>query len=188
MLNVITKLSESRVQELVNYLDEVVQPQLAQDVSNYALGRQRIWFPYEAPLSDKQAFSTAMSNDRLWNFCVNLCNMIGWQPDLGLVSKGGVIKPHRDAAFADFKSIGINLGKVTWCYTRSYPDFAWVPGNQCVNPPETTKMEMTGGEVFEFNCKNLHWTEDVDPNRWGINLWKISNKKRAEYNQFLSTL
>jgi hypothetical protein len=66
--------------------------------------------------------------------------------------------------------------------------YKWVPEDQQINPPEVTKIDMTGGEVFEFNCKNIHWTENVDPNRWGINLWTISKNSRLQFNQFLKEI
>ena len=47
---------------------------------------------------------------------------------------------------------------------------------------------MTGGEVFEFNCKNPHWTEDVDPNRWAFNMWRISTKGRPKFETFTNGL
>lgn len=186
MINLITKLSQSQIDEIVKYLDEVIQPQLGKDISSYARGRTRSWFPYEAPLSDSQSFKLGLDDKVIWDFCQEVCKSIGWTPHTGLVSKGGVIKPHRDASYADFKSIGINLGKVTWCYERIYPDFSWVSPEKCLNPSEIIKHDMTGGEVFEFNCKNPHWTENVDPDRWAFNLWRISKKKIDEFNEFIN--
>lgn len=185
MLNVITTLSPERVQRLVAYLEETLAPNLGADVSSYAPGRRRSWLPYEAPLSESRDYEIGLQDDKLWKFATGICATFDWQPDLGLISKGGTISPHRDASYADFRSVGINLGKVTWCYSRAYPMYNWVPNQHQINPPEVTKLQMTGGEIFEFNCKNLHWTEDVDPNRWAFNLWKISNKARPKFNNFL---
>lgn len=187
MLNIITTLSQDHVSRTIKYLEENIKDDLGTDVSNYAPGRRRIWFPYEAPLSQTRDYQLACQDDKIWTFVKNVCSTFNWEPDLGLVSKGGQISPHRDAAYADFRSIGINLGPVTWCYSRSYPSYSWVPENQQLNPPEITKVKMTGGEVFEFNCKNMHWTEDVDPDRWAFNLWRISNKGRSKFNDFLNT-
>jgi len=32
----------------------------------------------------------------------------------------------------------------------------------------------------------LHWTEDVDPDRWAFNLWRISTKGRPKFESFLN--
>lgn len=188
MFNHITTISPERVQKAVRYLDDNVEHLLQHDVSNYAPGRARIWFPYEAPLSDNQTFKLGIPDQKLWTFVKNICATFGWEPEAALVSKGGEISAHRDAAYADFRSIGINLGSVTWCYERIYPNFGWARPEECINPSEIIKTPMTGGEVFEFNCKNPHWTEDVDPNRWAINAWRISSKKRKEFNDFVNSL
>lgn len=188
MLNIITTLSPERMNNLIDYLEETVAPNLGTDVSNYAPGRRRTWLPYEAPLSENMNYKLGLQDDKIWSFVKTMCSTFGWEPELGLISKGGIINPHRDAAYADFRSVGINLGKVTWCYSRAYPLYSWAPDSQQINPPEVTKVQMTGGEIFEFNCKNLHWTEDVDPNRWALNLWRVSNKGRSKFNDFLSTL
>lgn len=186
MINILTNIPKLEVHRITDYLDNVIEPMLGRDVSSYAPGRARSWFPYEAPLSDSQSFKLGLDDNNLWSFSNEVCKLIGWEPELALVSKGGTINPHRDAAYADFKSVGINLGKVTWCYERIYPNFSWAPPASCINPSEITCLDMTGGEVFEFNCKNPHWTENVDPNRWAINLWRISKKKREEFNEFLA--
>jgi len=186
MLNIITTISPERVAKAVQYLEENIVPQLGTDVSNYAPGRSRVWFPYEAPLSEARDYQLACQDDKIWTFVKNICSTFEWEPELGLVSKGGTINSHRDAAYADFRSIGINLGKVTWCYERIYPNFGWARPEDCLNPSEIIKVPMTGGEVFEFNCKNPHWTEDVDPNRWAFNMWRISNKGRSKFENFLN--
>ena len=184
MLNIITTLQPEHVANIVEYLEQNIEPKLGIDVSSYASGRRRLWFPYEAPLSDYRNYQVACQDEIIWAHMKYICSAFNWKPELGLVSKGGTITPHRDAAYADFRSIGINLGKVTWCYSRSYPMYSWVPKNQQLDPPEVSKIEMIGGEVFEFNCKNLHWIENVDPDRWGFNLWRISKKGRSKFENF----
>ena len=187
MLNIITTVPQDTINQICNHLNSNYEHSLGQDVSNYAPGRRRSWLMYEAPLSDSLTFQPAIQDERLWSWISRVCATFNWTPELGLISKGGQIAAHRDAAYADFRSIGINLGPVTWCYERSYPFYNWVNNDEQINPPELTKINMVGGEVFEFNCKNRHWTENVDPNRWGINLWRVSKKKRAEFDQFKFT-
>jgi hypothetical protein len=41
MLNIIRVLSPERVEKLVQYLEENIEPNLGADVSNYAPGRRR---------------------------------------------------------------------------------------------------------------------------------------------------
>jgi hypothetical protein len=139
MLNIITTISPERVAKAVQYLEENIASDLGADVSNYAPGRRRSWFPYEAPLAESLDFQLGLQDEKIWIFVRNICSTFNWEPELGLVSKGGSISSHRDASYADFRSIGINLGKVTWCYERIYPGFGWARPEDCINPSEIIK-------------------------------------------------
>ena len=182
MFNILFTLTESKIAELCDYFSQNIT--LGRDVSNYAKGRQRSWLNHEATLTTTPTFTPAIQDTYIWQEMLTICSQIEFAPDLGLVSLGGEIKPHRDASYADFRAIGINLGSVTWGYEQAYPTFCWVPEAELNQPPPVQELHLNGGEVFEFNCKNRHWTSNPSPDRWGINLWRISRKALPSFNAY----
>jgi len=183
IVNILHQLTRTQIDRLVNLCSRHLT--LTGDVSNYARGRQRSWLRHEAPLSDARPWRSANQNDELWNEILEICNQISFVPELGLASLGGEISAHRDASYADWRAIGINLGVTTFGYELSYPEFRWAPPSELVSPPQVSLTRLVGGEVFEFNCKNRHWTSNVSADRWSINLWRVSPKRRHKFNEFL---
>ena len=181
-MKILTQISETRIKNLIRLLSE--KTKLTTDVSNYANGRKRSWLQYEAPLSTTMPWRKANQDRELWEEILAIGKEISFVPELGLTSLGGTIKPHRDASYADYKAIGINLGSTRFGYEKSYPEYRWSPQKDLVKPTEVSETDLVGGEVYEFNCKNLHWTSNVSPDRWAINLWQVSNKQRSEYETF----
>jgi hypothetical protein len=179
MIKQLLQLSADTTNELIGLCQQHIT--LTRDVSNYAKDRKRSWLRYEAPLAEYRPWIQANQNPELWCAIQDICNKISFAPELGLASLGGEIKPHRDAFYADWKAIGINLGTTTFGYKQAYPEYRWVPENQLISPPIISLTEMTGGEVFEFNCKNQHWTSNVASDRWSINLWRVSAKARPKF-------
>lgn len=174
---------------------------LTPDVSNYANGRMRAWIGLEAPLTDKQTFKPAPFgfNDRLWIWVFKFCRAkLNFEPDIALLHVGGAdcsdpeenpidgnggecgIKTHRDAGYADFRAVGINLiGEATFGYKALYPDQdKW--SKVWDKEAKLEIVKMTKGTCVIFNCKNPHFAQ-VGPNRWCINAWRISSKRREEY-------
>ena len=166
------KLDQQTTNHIISLLEKNAVPHLQADVSNYAKGRMRVWMPYEAPLdspnSTDRPFIPGMMHDELWQFIVDLCAKHGFTAQLALASKGGSIKPHRDATYAAAWSFGINLGECDWqiASTRDLakPDYS---------------MHLTGGEVFKFNSKHTHAVVNAKPDRWAINVWAIANGNAA---------
>lgn len=185
-MRILTQISQSKIKNLIRLLTERLK--LTTDVSNYAPGRKRSWLQYEAPLGASMPWRKANNDQELWGEILEIGNEIGFIPELGLASLGGTIKPHRDAAYANYKAVGINLGNTTFGYEKSYPKYKWVPPKELVTPPEVSETDLVGGEVYEFNCKNLHWTSNVSPTRWAINLWQISTKQRNQYETFKESM
>lgn len=186
--------------KVIEYLEEN-KHLLVPDVSNYAKGRYRAWIGMEAPLTDKVPFKEAPFGYEtpLWKWLTLFCDKyLNFVPEVGLVHIGGAdcsdpednpvdggggecgIKMHRDAGYADFRAIGINLkGVATFGYKAFYPDQDKWSKEGNPNPPIQT-VKMTTGTAVAFNCKNPHFAQ-VGPNRWCINAWRISNKRREEY-------
>lgn len=185
MIEILGQVSSQKVQAVVDYLNKHVEPILGKDVSNYAKGRKRTWLEYEAPLG-QQKWQHGLKDEYLWNFVLETFEPYGIKPDLGLVSKAGNITWHRDAAYAEFKSFGINLGQVTWQYEWSYPAYAWVPDNKKIDPPQIITHQMTGGEIFQFNSKNRHQAVNSADDRWGFNLWNIKKEQIPQRDYDLS--
>lgn len=178
------KLDQQTTNHIISLLEKNAVPHLQADVSNYAKGRMRVWMPYEAPLdspnSTDRPFIPGMMHDELWQFIVDLCAKHGFTAQLALASKGGSIKPHRDATYAAAWSFGINLGECDWqiASTRdsAKPDYS---------------MHLTGGEVFKFNSKHTHAVINAKPDRWAINVWAIANgnaANQANIQQRLQTM
>lgn len=179
-------------------------------MSQYANGRVQSWIGLEAPLSDKQTFKPCPFgyDSPLWKWLKGFSNKyLNFDPEIALLHVGGAdcsdpeeepldgrgaecgIRRHRDAAYADFRAVGINLaGEATFGYQSFYPSQdQWThPDKQNQNAP-LEYVKMTAGTCVLFNCKNPHFAQ-VGPNRWCINAWRISAKRRKEYELFRSQL
>lgn len=186
--------------KVIDYLT-ANKARLVPDVSNYARGRYRAWIGLEAPLTDVQPFRKAQFgyDDFLWRWLYEFCQTnLNFEPEIGLVHIGGAncgdpqdnpldgrggecgIKTHRDAGYADFRAVGINLiGEATFGYIPSYPHQDRWSKDQNVNAKIET-VKMIPGTCVLFNCKNPHFAQ-VGPNRWCINAWRIRDKRRKEF-------
>jgi len=173
MFKIVQMISQETIKTITNHLDEVIEPTLTPDVSRYAVGRMRSWLQYAAPLGS-YAWQPGVRDPRLWSYLTRVSARHGFTPDLGLVSKGGHILPHRDAGYSNAMAMGINLGECTWEYQRCHPGFRWIRNQDESAPTET--YHLTGGEVFFFNCKNPHSVKHASADRWAINLWTVSKK------------
>lgn len=168
MTQMLTKIHPDVVSTIVSYFNEHLDPLLVTDVSRYAPGRRRLWLQYEAPLAASRPWLPGHRDQRIWTYIQSICRPYRFSPDFGLVSKGGQIGPHRDASALCAHAVSINLGSVTWCMGEK---------------EQVEKIDLVGGEVFSFNSKNVHWVENVDPQRWAINLWNVSNIETQRYQQ-----
>jgi len=175
------KLSPEAVAEITQLLEERVLPNLVADVSSYAAGRMRIWMPYEAPLdspaNNNRPFMPGLLDEEVWNWIKAICLKHGFVAATCLISKGGAINPHRDTTYAEPWAMGINLGKCSWSIGRTRETAS-----------DFYTMELTGGEVFKFNSKHVHKVENVSPDRWAINIWRISNGPAAQRNNIQGRL
>lgn len=187
MIKGITVLDDKQQQQLVSLLEQHRQD-LTSDHSTYARGRQKLWLQHEWNLKDR-SFKPAIQDKELWDICKQ------WMPDadMALAAYGSVgIKPHRDDSYADYRSVGINLGDIeSWYYDGGdpesplsdnygndgrYPEYQWTR-EQLKSKPRNYRLK--AGTVFEFNCKNPHGCNDPSPDRWGIFLWRVNKKFRG---------
>jgi hypothetical protein len=197
MLTVIqSEIPEEIIQHII-----INRHKLTADVSNYAKGRLRAWIGLEAPLTDKQKFKVAPFGfkDKLWIWLNDFCkNKLNFSPEIGLLHVGGAdcsdpedepldgnggecgIKRHRDAGYADFRAVGINLiGEATFGYQSFYPNQDRWSKEQNANA-KLEIVKMSRGTCVVFNCKNPHFAQ-VGPNRWCINAWRIREGYREQY-------
>jgi hypothetical protein len=126
---------------------------MGKDVSSYARGRKRLWLnglgepflgspPRLSPSFECQDIHRIISDlDIRYDFC-----LAHYSGDSAIG-----IKPHRDASYANPLAYGINLG-------------------QCRFTCNGETHHLTGGEIYSFNCKQLHSAEPA-PHRWALNLW-----------------
>jgi hypothetical protein len=182
MFQLLMTINPAIMAQIVDTLNKEIEPLLKADVSNYAKGRMRVWLEAEAPLSATRPWVAGVHHERLWDYLTRITAPFGFTPDLALVSKGGSITEHRDASYAQYRSLGLNLGVATFHYRQVYPGMAWSK-DQNQNATEEV-YSLTGGELFEFNCKNPHAVSHVDAERWSINMWEVSNKEIARFNAF----
>ena len=202
MLTVI-QIDLSKYKELLLYTIEAVKD-LTPDLSNYAKRRKRTWIGCEAPLTDNQRFKNVKHNFKspLWIFLKDFSQQeLGFTPELALLHLGGAdcsdpeespingrggecgILFHRDAGYADYKAIGINLsGNAVFGYKDCYTTQDCWKKEQDVNAKIQT-INMISGTSIIFNCKNPHFGQ-AGPNRLCINAWRISKKRRKEFEEF----
>jgi len=159
-------------------LDTQLQP----DVSNYASGRQRFWLQHQWDLQHR-CFLPGVKAPALWQHCQSLCQPLGFVPAIGLVAKGEQrIRRHRDDSYAAFKAVSIQIGPAEWTYDAQYPDYAWVP-QAALNPSNPRTYRLTDCLVV-FNCKNPHAATPLSADRYSINLWQISRRYQAAFDQY----
>lgn len=200
-------VSEHRISDSVIAYIEANRHRLTPDFSTYANQRMRAWIGAEGPLSNNQSFQVAAFSytDPLWIWLEKFCKQnLNFIPEVALLHVGGAdcsdpedrptegrggecgIKMHRDAGYADFKAVGINLiGEATFGYRDCYGTLdRWSPNAKEIHDTEIQWAKMVRGTCVTFNCKNPHFAQ-VGPNRWCINAWRISKNRRDDYNRFL---
>lgn len=179
MLEVIHQIKDKDQQELIAHLENY-WTHLESDISNYARGRKRFWLKEEPPLSKHGSYKPAVQPyERLNNFLTSICKKAGIKFHFALVAKGEKgIQWHRDAAYAGWKAVSINLGACTWGYCHAYDGYGYekvqtgphkFKGNK---PVDFYQLELTGGEVLLFNPKNLHKASPNNNDRISINIWE----------------
>ena len=167
---------------IIDYLNESILPHMIINPQGAAKGRCQLWIQTAPPLMATTPWHVGYEDERIMNYVRSIAPE-GFTPEAVLVTKGGNISRHRDARFADYRGMSINLGKVTWYYERSNDQYFWQPG--VAESVPAGRYDLTGGEVFMFNTKNPHWVEDAHQDRWGINVWQISKNTRSDYNKFM---
>lgn len=173
MLNtfkIVDTLSPQKVSQIKEHILTNLSPLATPDVSNYAKGRLRLWLNQEPTLVKDYTIKPAIQDDRLWEYiCTIYHNVYAVNPSFALVAVEDTnIDLHRDATYAGWKALSINLGRCTWHYQECYPDFRWSKQSPT---PTTIEAQLYGGEVISFNPKNPHGVSNASEDRMSINIW-----------------
>lgn len=154
------------------WLESTVRPALRPDVSNYAKGRLRCWLNNEPTLSSPTRILPGFEvRDEIIS---RLAELIEWDFDFCLVTYSGDetpigISPHRDAAFANFDAMSLNVsGECRFDY--------WEDRGASKKTGPSHSLILTPGDVTAFNCKHLH-AATPGPKRWNLNFWRAKPPK-----------
>lgn len=122
-----------------------------------AKDRLNFWLQAEPDYSSGK-YRPAQSDRRLWEFCQRVYP----EADLAQVyfAKGNKgIGWHRDARFCKSRAFIVNLGAVR-LETQSKNDL--------------TALDLVGGEIVEFDAKQMHRSIPVDEDRIGFAIWSAA--------------
>ena len=197
-LKVITILSTDTQSKMRELLDSYSNS-LTLDVSNYAKGRQRFWLQAEADLTKVNGgklYKPGVQIPKLWDYCSKLFDKaiahseLPYTPtlDLGLVAYGNKgIDWHRDASYADFPAVSVNLSTDTteWGYEDCRLGYDSKTSN---SNPKRKVYKLAPGSVVLFNCKNPHAVIKCDDTRYSINLWSVAPKFKTYFNKYKETV
>lgn len=194
MLKLISTLPLAKQHKLRAHLNKY-RSRLESDTSSYAIGRKRYWLEHQPVLgSGGRSYRPAYQQPQFWNFCQTLYQRASYivlpdqaplTPDLGLVAYGGVgIREHRDDPYAACPALSINLSTVPtqWGYTATYT------GYEKRRPKRVSEQIhlLPPGAIIMFNSQNPHRVINPDPERWSINLWRISSACRPYFEGYLT--
>lgn len=198
MLKLISILPSAKQHKLRTYLNKH-RSLLTSDTSSYGIGRQRYWLEHQPILgSCGKYYRPGIERPKFWQFCqtiyqqasrislsdIALLDQQMLTPDLGLVAYGGVgIRQHRDDPYAACPAVTINLstGPTQWGYTATYNSY------EKRRPKRVSEKiyHLPPGAIIMFNSQNPHRVISPDPERWSINLWKISPSCRSHFQSYL---
>lgn len=180
MIEIYRRIDEAACRRLQAWLESTVKAHLKPDVSGYARGRMRVWLDVEPSLTDPVRLSKGLPVSEFVK--QRLFDLIGWSFDYALVTYSGDekpigITPHRDARYADYEAVGLNVsGTCDFSYWEGRKSFgksrSVVEHHPHVDPP-THSLFLEPGDVIRFNCKNLH-SAQPSACRWNINFWRAS--------------
>jgi len=182
MFTIIKTLDPSITEELLSIAK---QAPLKADVSTYAKGRQRTFLNMNWDFRDRKFDKDCFQNERMWEILKGI-----WpEAEIGLLTYSGEENPkginlHRDDSYADYESWGVQLsGTCEFHYMGGYKNFKW---EQERDPEIDQSYTLNPGDVFRFNCKNRH-SAIPSINRYAINLWKIAEKFKRDYDNSINT-
>lgn len=160
-MNITNNVSD--VNTIINYLKLLP---FKQDPSTYSKGRLICWINKEPLLYIKRDCLKLAKPSHVDSLIPSLCqDLLDFEPNYILVTYSGDgangINWHRDATYAAPIAATINLGQCKFGLINNNKEEEW--------------LDLVGGEVITFNCKQLHCAIP-SPNRWAIHCWSDSGK------------
>lgn len=178
MIEIYRRVDARTCEKIQRWLESEIASSLRPDVSGYARGRMRAWLGVEPSLTDPVRLRSGVQvNDLVRR---RLADAVDWIYDYALVTYSGDttpigITPHRDARYADYEAIGLNVsGICEFRYWEGRQSFgksrSVVEHTPSVDPPTHT-LTLQPGDCVRFNCKNFH-SAAPSADRWNINFWR----------------
>lgn len=193
MLKLINILPTTKQHKLRAYLNKH-RSLLELDSSSYGTGRRRYWLQHQPILgSGGKQYLPAVQHPKFWHFCqtiyqrasqIALPDQDPLDPDLGLVAYGNVgIREHRDDPYAACPAVSINLSTepTQWGYTATYNSY----DKRRPRRASEEIHQLPPGAIIMFNSQNPHRVIKPDPERWSINLWRVSLLCRPSFQSYL---
>lgn len=148
---------------IINYLQQLP---LKADSSTYSKGRLICWINKEPLLYIRRDCLKLSKSAHKDSLIPSLCSgLLDFEPTYILITFSGKeasgINWHRDSTYAAPIAATINLGPCKFGLVNTNKEEEW--------------LDMKGGEVITFNCKQLHCAIP-SPNRWAIHCWQDSGK------------
>jgi hypothetical protein len=161
-MKIINQVRKDTLAELKEYLKSLV-PLMTKDVSYSASSRYRIWIFNECNFKTGK-ISAAYYDDRLFRFCQLVfpgCNigLISFGGEVSGIKSSGLIDDHRDHTYGSPMARTVNIG-------------------QCIFRVDDVDYQLNDGDIIQFNCKKIHSLKEIKSElRFGINLWKLNERK-----------
>lgn len=174
MLELIKKVDDYLVKQILEYSREVYSKNgFKKDISNYSKDRLIFWVCVEANLyKSNNPFKKAFVHKELFI----LLKKIIPEADLFLIHFGKGINPHRDASSLNKEAFGLQIqGEARFLYASENKDI-------------DSFLELKQGDLFSFNSKHLHGSDNISQDRLAINAWKINEKDRDKYIEILKNI
>lgn len=185
MFEIQQQLDAAAQQRVIDLCVHEVAPRLRRQETGYARGRTFAWLKRRPTYTDPP-LAEAQPAGKLWEVLQTLVP----DAEAAEVWRNGVgsspgIHPHRDASYAASTAWILNLGATRFRL--------WVPNDAPptvsmeqvkINPKFTEwAIDLEGGELICFDCKQLHGSQSSAAQRWGIGMWKFSTawKERASF-------
>lgn len=157
-MKIIRQLPQQRTQEISTYIRETLLPLATAEQAKCAKGRLNLWLQAEPDYSTRK-YIKAHTDDRLWSFLQRIDPQAACAQIYFADGNHG-IDWHRDASYAKPLAHILNLGRVRL---------------ECQHPQlGLISLDLTGGEIIQFNSKHLHRAIPQCDKRIGIGFWQAA--------------
>jgi hypothetical protein len=157
-------------QEVASYLHDRRSQLATPETAKCASGRHNFWLQAEPIYYGSTPYKRAIADDRLWTWIQKI-----WSDAqvAQVFYANRNIDWHRDASYAKPLARIISLGNSVFEIESHTGEFSTAieQRGQTIEF-RFDRFTLSGGDVLEFNCKNLHRAASADIDRIGIGLWQ----------------